>query len=286
MTRADIRVTRRADALGAEVTGVDWSTEVAEETVARLRKAWLEHHVLVFRRQRLSPERLLAFGQAFGELERVATYSGLEGHPEIMPLVKEPGDRLNIGEGWHIDSTYRERPPAGAVLYAIDVPPKGGDTLFSNMYLAYETLSAGMRRLVDGIEVVHANGFLGDAAAREERQAQQSMKLRIKAKVETARHPLSRVHPETGRKCLYVNKMLADGGMIANLADMTVEESAPLVNYLCEHAARDEFTLRVTWEPGMLVLYDNRCLQHNAPNDYHGYRREMWRLSLAGDNPG
>ncbi|NEW72704.1 TauD/TfdA dioxygenase family protein [Streptomyces rhizosphaericus] len=284
-TYGDVQVNRLADALGAEVTDVDWSNGVDAETVAELRQAWLEHHVLVFRHQRLSPDRLRIFGQAFGELEQVKTYGGLDGYPEIMPLIKEPSDQLNVGEGWHIDSTYRRCPPAGAALYAIDVPPKGGDTLFSNMYLAYNNLSAGMRRLVDGLHVVHANGYLGDAAARNERQAQQSMKLRSEVKTETARHPLVRTHPETKRKSLYVNKLLADGGMIANLLDMSAEESAPLVRYLCEHAARDEFTWRVKWEPGMLVLYDNRCLQHNAPNDYSGFRREMWRLSLAGDVP-
>jgi taurine dioxygenase len=282
---ADVQVMRLSNALGAEVVGVDWSTDVDAETVAQVRSAWLEHHVVVFRDQHLRPERLIAFGRQFGDLEVVKTYGGLDGHPEIMPLVKEPGDQLNVGEGFHIDSTYRRRPPAGAALYAIEVPPRGGDTLFSNMYLAYDMLSVGMKRLVDGVRVDHANGYLGDAAARDERQAQQSMKLRTDVTVETAQHPLARTHPETKRKSLYVNKMLGNGGMIANLADMTVEESAPLVGYLCDHAAQEGFTLRVSWEPGMLLLYDNRCLQHNAPNDYHGFRREMWRLSLAGEIP-
>jgi taurine dioxygenase len=285
VTKADVQVEPLTDALGAEVTGVDWSADVDAETAATLRSAWLQHHVLVFRHQRLSPEHLVAFGRTFGELEVVTTYSGLDGFPEIMPLIKEPDDEVNVGEGWHIDSTYRDSPPAGAALYSIEVPERGGDTLFANMCLAYDSLSDGMKTLLSGVRVVHANGFLGDAGARKEREAQLAMKVRAEVKVVTAEHPIVRTDPESKRKSLFVNKMLADGGMIANFVDMTAEESVPLVHYLTEHAAQERFTLRIKWEPGMIVLYDNRCLQHNAPNDYHGFRREMWRISLAGDRP-
>ncbi|GAA4538522.1 TauD/TfdA dioxygenase family protein [Pseudonocardia xishanensis] len=271
--------------LGAEVSGVDWGGGVEDDTIAMLRRAWLDHQVLIFRKQELSPERLIALGRAFGDLEVVETFSGLSGHPQIMPLVKEATDTLNVGEGWHIDSTYRECPPAGAVLYSVDVPPVGGDTLFASMYAAHEALSPGMKRLVGGLRMVHANGYLGDAAALEDRRSGLAMPVRTDVRVRTAEHPLVTRHPETGRSVLFVNGMVADGGMTSHLVDMTAEESAPVIRYLCAHASRAEFTLRVEWEPGMVVLYDNRCLQHNAPNDYQGHRREMWRLSLAGGVP-
>ncbi|WP_344418235.1 TauD/TfdA dioxygenase family protein [Pseudonocardia ailaonensis] len=278
-------VTPLGGVLGAEVSGVDWAEDVDEPTVRLLSAAWHEHQVLIFRGQRLSPERLVSVGRAFGDLERVETYAGLEGCPEVMPLVKEATDTLNVGEGWHIDSTYRDRPPAGAVLYAVEVPPVGGDTLFASMYAAYEALSPGMRRLTDGLRVVHANGYLGDAAAMEERRAGLAMAVRTETLVRTAEHPLVVRHPGTGRRSLFLNGMVADGGMTSHFVDMTAEETTPLIRSLCAHAARDEFVLRIRWEPGMVVVYDNRCLQHNARNDYHGHRREMWRISLAGGIP-
>ncbi len=280
-----MRIRALSKFVGAEVVGVDWSADVAPADVARLRAAWLDHGLLLFRDQRLTPERLKAFGRAFGRLEEVGTYGGMADHPEILPLIKEPGDLMNIGEGWHVDSTYKQHPPTGAVLYAIEIPPHGGDTLFANMYAAYDTLSSGMKRLIDGLCAVHTNGFLSDPAARERLESENSMKLKIEAQGKSAEHPVVRRHPETNRALLYVHQLKAAGGrpVVANFVDMSEEESAPLLNYLTAHAAREEFSCRIQWEPGMLVLYDNRCLQHNAPNDYQGFRREMWRLSLAAE---
>ena len=283
---ASFRVKPFSDAVGAEIEGIDWSADVDRDVLARLRQVWLDRGFLVFHDQRLTPDRLKVFGRAFGELEEVKTYGGLPGHPEILPLVKEPADLANVGEGWHIDSTYKQHPPTGAVLYAVQIPPAGGDTLFANMYRAHDTLSEGMRRMLGGVRAVHTNGFLADTAARDLLERQNSMKLKIAAQEQVAEHPVIRNHPETGRASLYVHQLRAAGGrpVVANFAGMAPEESMPLLDYLCRHAAREEFVGRVRWQPGMLLIYDNRCLQHNAPNDYHGHRREMWRLSLAAND--
>lgn len=280
-----LEITPLGPALGAEVKGVNWSQGVGSGVVQQCRQAWHDHQLLVFRDQQLTPETFTAFGKAFGQLEVVKTYSGLPEHPEVMPLIKEPHDKVNVGEGWHIDSTYRSRPPAGAALYGIDIPERGGDTLFSNMYLAFDTLSVGLKDLLRQLRAVHANGFLGDPSARAERATQQSMAVMTDIRVETAEHPVVRVHPATGEESLFINKQLDDGGMLSHFVGMSVEESAPLVSFLCEHAAQEEFTYRLSWEPGTIALYDNRCLQHNAPNDYQGQRRELWRLSIEGDVP-
>jgi taurine dioxygenase len=267
-----------AGALGAEIAGVDLSRDLDDETVAALRRAWLQHLVLFFRDQDLPPAHFLAFARRFGEPIEYPFVKGLDEFPEIIPVLKLETERVNFGGIWHSDTAYLDVPPMASMLVARDVPPAGGDTEFANMYLAYETLSDGMKRLLDGLVAVNSSAAADVSRTREDRLKDSA---RADAKREyTAAHPVVRVHPETGRRALYVNV-----AHTVRFEGMTQEESAPLLQYLYRHQVRAELTCRFRWSPGSLAFWDNRCAQHNAINDYHGHRRLLHRITLAGDKP-
>ena len=271
-------ITRVAGALGAEITGVDLSRDLDPATVAAIRRAWLEHLVIFFREQDLTPERFLDLARQFGEPIEYPFLNGLDGFPQITAVVKLEHERVNFGGLWHSDTAYLEQPPMGTMLIAREVPSYGGDTLFANMYLAYETLSPGLRRLLDGLVAVNSSAKADVTKTREDRMREGA---RAEAKREyEALHPVVRTHPETGRKALYVN-----GGHTVRFDGMTEEESAPLLQYLFAHQQRPEFTCRFRWHRGSIAFWDNRCAQHNPINDYHGFRRVMHRVTLAGDRP-
>ena len=264
-------------ALGAEILGVDLG-DPRPDLIAAIRAAWLEHCVVFFRDQTLSAEQFLALARAFGEPIEYPFVKGLDGFPHITPVIKLEHEKINFGGLWHSDTAYLERPPMATMLIARETPPRGGDTLFANMYRAYETLSEGMRRMLDGLVVVNSSAKADVTKTREDR-----VRDNAKADARTeyvAEHPAVRTHPETGRKALYVN-----GGHALRFKDMSVEESAPLLSYLFQHATRPEFTCRFHWQVGSIALWDNRCTQHNPVNDYHGQRRVMHRVTLAGDAP-
>jgi taurine dioxygenase len=265
-------------ALGAEILGVDLSADVSDETIAAIHAAWLEHLVIFFRDQTLEPAQLLALARRFGEPVEYPFVKGLEGFPQITPVIKLEHEKINFGGLWHSDTAYLDKPPMGTMLIARETPPRGGDTLFANMYLAYETLSAGLRRLLDGLTAINSSAKADVTRTREDR-IKDSAKTDAR-KEYNAEHPVVRTHPETGRKALYVN-----GGHTIGFKDMSAEESTPLLNYLFAHMVRPEFTCRFRWEVGSLALWDNRCTQHNPVNDYHGHRRVMHRVTLAGDVP-
>jgi len=267
-----------AGALGAEIVGVDLGRHLDEDVVAEIRQLWLDHLVLFFRDQMLPPEKLLAFARCLGEVVEYPFIKGIEGFPEITPVLKLEHEKVNFGGLWHSDTAYLDRPPMGTMLIAREVPPVGGDTLFANMYVAYETLSEGMKRLLQGLIGVNSSAKATVTRTREDRMRDDA---RSDAKTEyVAEHPVIRTHPETGRKSLYVN-----GGHTVRFKDLTEAESAPILNYLFNHLTRPEFTCRFRWQPGSLALWDNRCTQHNPINDYHGFRRLMHRVTLAGDVP-
>ncbi len=267
-----------AGAIGAKIRGVDLAGEVDDDTIAALRQAWLDHLVIFLRGQNLTPERFLAVARRFGEAIEYPFLNGIDGFPEITPVVKLEDERVNFGGLWHSDTAYLEVPPMGTMLLAREVPPYGGDTLFANMYLAYETLSPGMRRLLDGLVAVNSSAKADVTKTREDRMREGA---RADARAEyAAEHPVVRTHPETGRKALYVN-----GGHTLRFKDMTEEESVPLLGFLFAHLSRPEFTCRFRWEVGSLAFWDNRCAQHNPINDYHGFRRAMHRVTLKGERP-
>ena len=276
--RDDITVQPLAGALGAEIGGIDLAAELSEATIARLRQIWLDHNVVFFRDQNLPPARFLALARRFGAVVEYPFVQGLADHPEIIPVVKLPHERVNFGGIWHTDTSYLEVPPMATMLVAREVPPTGGDTLFANMYLAYDTLSDGMKALLGGLHCVSSSAKADVSRTREDR-------MRDNAKADarqtySAVHPVVRTHPETGRKALYINTAHAQ-----HFAGMTEAESAPLLNFLFDHQTKPEFTCRFRWTAGALALWDNRCTLHNPINDYHGYLRSMHRITLAGDRP-
>ncbi len=265
-------------ALGAEILGIDLAHDLSDETVAAIRAAWLEHLVIFFREQRLDPAQFLRVACRFGEPVEYPFVKGLDGFPKITPVIKLEHEKVNFGGLWHSDTAYLDKPPMGTMLIARETPPRGGDTLFANMYLAYETLSDGLKRVLDSLTAVNSSAKADTTRTREDRVRDSG---RADARQEySAEHPVVRTHPETGRKALYVN-----GGHTVRFSGMTEQESAPLLNYLFNHMVRPEFTCRFRWEPGSIALWDNRCTQHNPVNDYHGYRRVMHRVTLAGDVP-
>ena len=274
-----ISVAPVAGALGAQISGVDLRLELDAAVVAEIRHAWLQHLVLFFRDQPLDSDQYLAFARRIAEPVEYPMLRGLDGYPLIVPVVKLAHERVNFGGLWHSDTAYLETPPIAATLLAREVPPVGGDTLFANMYLAYESLSDGLRRVLDGLRAVNSSAKADVTKTREDRLAEGGAKLTPGA-VLNAVHPVVRTHPETGRKLLYVN-----GGHTVRFEDMTEDESAPLLNYLFAHLCRPEFTCRLRWQPGTLALWDNRCTQHNPINDYHGQRRVMHRISLGAERP-
>ena len=256
---------------------MDLAADLADETVAEIRRAWLQHLVVFFRDQRLGPQEFLAFARRIGEPVEYPFVKGIEGFPELIAVTKLPHETVNFGGIWHSDTAYLERPPMATLLIAREVPPYGGDTLWSNLYAAYEALSPGMQRLLEGLRAVHSSALADVSKTREDRMRDSGLG---DVKEYVAEHPVVRTHPETGRKALYVNV-----AHTVRFAAMTEDESRPLLRYLFEHSVRPEFTCRFRWRTGSLALWDNRCALHFPINDYHGHRRSMHRITLAGDVP-
>ncbi|MGG5819438.1 TauD/TfdA dioxygenase family protein [Falsiroseomonas sp. HW251] len=275
----DLVIRRLSGALGAELRGIRLSPDMPEEQVARLRAIWLDHGVVVFREQgHLSPRDLANVARRFGEVVEYPFVKGLPDAPEVIPVVKLEHERVNFGGLWHSDTAYLECPPMATMLIAREVPPFGGDTLFASGHAAHEALSEGMKRLLGPLRAVNSSAKADVTKTREDRMKDNA---RSDARqVYEAEHPVVRTHPETGRKALYVNT-----GHTTRFAGMTEEESAPLLEYLFRHQVRPEFTCRIGWQAGSLTLWDNRCVLHNPVNDYHGFRRVMHRVTLAGDRP-
>jgi taurine dioxygenase len=271
-----IEVRPVAGALGAEIHGIDMSRDLADDVVGEVRQAFLDHLVIFLRDQKATPQQHLAFARKFGEPIKYPQLDGLPEAPFITAVVKLESERNNFGGLWHSDTTYLEIPPMGSMLLAREVPPYGGDTEFANQYLAYEALSDGLKQTLDGLIGVSSSSKAEVSKTREDR-----MKAAGKEhKALVAEHPIVRTHPETGRKALYVNI-----GHTVRFKDMTDAESAPLLDYLFQHQTRPEFTCRFNWRVGSLAFWDNRCALHNPVNDYHGFRRVMHRVTLAGDKP-
>ena len=282
MTDTAFRVEPVAGALGAQIHGVDLALPLSGETLQAVRDALHEYLVIFFRDQDLTAEQHRAFARRLGPLESHPYVAGLAEHPDIIEIVKEPEETHNFGSGWHADLTFLEQPPGGAVLYARAMPPVGGDTMFANMVLAYETLSHGMRRMLEGLSARHASGepelYASEFRGMRERGATDAIEQV---------HPVVRTHPVTGRKAIFVNPVFT-----RRFETMTMEESAPVLRYLHEHATRPEFTFRFRWSPRTLLIWDNRVVLHNALNDDFGaarsgtgFRRVLHRATLAGERP-
>lgn len=270
-----LSIRRIAGALGAEISGVDLSKELDGPTFDAIHRAYVEHEVIFFRDQRLTPEQHKAFGRRFGTLNIHPYVKGMDGHPEIMEIIKEPGDRVNFGGGWHSDMSFLETPSIGSILYALQLPDYGGDTLFASMTKAYEALSDGMKSTLEGLRAVHS-------ANREYSAQGQSTQKRGSMQVSEAEglageftHPVVKVHPVTGKKALYVNPAFT-----LRFEGWKERESKPLLDYLFNHARYEGFTCRFQWTEGALAFWDNRSVWHFALNDYPGQRRHMRRVTV------
>ncbi|MBI3514613.1 MAG: TauD/TfdA family dioxygenase [Proteobacteria bacterium] len=271
--------------IGAEIRGVDLAAELGQEAFAEIHAAFLAHQVVAFPDQRLTPQQQIAFARRFGRVMTDPFVKSPEDLPELMVVIKEKDEELAFGEGWHSDNSYLGKPPLGSFLYALEVPPVGGDTLFANQYLAYETLSPGLRRVLDGLKAVHNPRAYNKAIETDNFGAQRTMKLRNDAAMDAAtrivtEHPVVRTHPDTGRKALYVNSAYT-----VRFSGWTEDESRGLLEHLWRHAVRPEFTCRYRWRADTLLLWDNRCVMHHPINDYHGHRRVMHRVTAEGDRP-
>ncbi len=278
MRNSHIDIHPIAGALGAEIGGVDVAEDLDDAVIGEIRQALLDHGVIFFRDQKLDPARHKAFTRRFGEIFRHPNYQGVSADPEIVDIRREPGDKKIVGEDWHTDTTMVAEPPLGAILYAIEVPPYGGDTLFANQYLAYETLSDGLKRTLEHLRAVHTDRMV--AGPRAGMNAQRSTKVREDAdwRETISVHPVVRTHPETGRKLLFVNRSYTVG-----FEGWTEAESKPLLDYLLEHGHRPEFTCRFRWANGSIAFWDNRSTKHLAVHDAGPFRRIMRRTQIVGD---
>jgi taurine dioxygenase len=284
MTYQSIELRPMAGSLGAEVAGVDLARPLGNSVAAEIRRAFTENLVLFFRDQNLSPEQHLTVSRLFGPLSRVPYVKHMADYPDIIAVLKEADERKisTFGNAWHSDFSFLPEPPLGSVLYAREVPSYGGDTLWSNMYEAYETLSDGMKRLLSGLRAMHSGRPYGVGGVPKDLKTSRSIEMERnnpEADREFA-HPVVRLHPESGRKALFVNAIYT-----TRFEDMTEAESWPLLDYLFEHCIRPEFTCRFRWAPGSLAIWDNRCTLHYAVNDYDGQRRLMHRTTIAGERP-
>jgi taurine dioxygenase len=273
-----MKIRKIAGALGAEISGVDLSQGVSPAQAAEIRQALLEHQVIFLRDQPLTPRQYLDFANAMGEPIEYPFVKGIDGFPTIIEVKKLEHERVNFGGVWHSDTTYLENPPMGSMLLAREIPPYGGDTLFANQEMAYEALSATMKRLLGGLTGISASAKADVSKTREDRIRSDGKDAHPKDL--TAEHPVVRTHPETGRKSLFVNV-----AHTAGIRGMAPEESAPLLEFLFRHQIKPEFTCRFVWTPGALAFWDNRSTQHNPVNDYHGFKRVMHRITLKGDRP-
>ena len=273
-----IQVEPVAGALGAEVTGIDLSQAFDNGVIEEVKEALFSNLVLFFRDQDITPEDQLRLARRFGEILPYPLVEGLEEYPEIVPILKLEHETVNFGGVWHSDTAYLENPPMAAILVARELPLRGGDTLWSNMYMAYDCLSAGMKAMLEGLVAVNEAEKREAAHTRADRRrdgAKDDSGLAT-----TAEHPVIRTHPVTGKKILYVNR-----AHTSHFKNMTEAESTPLLAYLFEHQVRPEFTCRLCWRPGTVAVWDNRASQHNPINDYDGFRRLMHRVTVAGERP-
>jgi len=264
-------------ALGAYVTGVDLAAPPLPATTQAIRDAWLEHLVLAFPEQPLSESAFLAFATTLGEPARYPFVDGLAGYPEIIEVKKLEHEKNNFGGIWHSDTVYLDEPPMASMLVARELPPTGGDTEFANMYRAFDDLPPHLREIIEPLQAVNRSDLAAVSKTRSDRVADSASPERT---AHQSVHPAVRTHPETGRKSLYVNI-----AHTSHFVGMTEAESRPILEEIFAHQVRADHVWRLQWEPGMLALWDNRCLLHHPINDYDGYRRVMHRITLAGDRP-
>lgn len=276
MTHSKFTIQHLSPLIGSYIRGLDLSQAIEEETLKELRAIWLQRKVLFFPDQQLTPQQQLDFTAQFGDLDKYPFLDGMKDYPFIAEVLKLPEEKINFGGVWHTDTTYLEEPALGASLYAIELPPLGGDTMFANMASAYQALPDDIKQQIDGLNAVNTSSKSAVAKTRAIRFSGDVSTMQVI----THTHPVVRIHPETGEKILYVNE-----AHTLHFEGQTEQQSQNLLNYLYKHAQKPEFQCRYQWTLGAVVLWDNRATHHYPINDYTGFRRLLHRVSLKGDKP-
>jgi taurine dioxygenase len=288
-----IEVRPLAAAMGAEIAGVSIA-DLSDEAFAEVRAALFRHKMIYFRGQAITHAQQSAFSARFGRFAEDAYTKGVPGFPEVQPLIKEADQTVGVvfGAGWHTDSAFLPEPPAISMLYGVEIPPYGGDTIWANTALAWRTLSPTMQAMLAPLRVrMSMARVLAEAQAYQAPDATPLGRVAatkdlphlpddIARKVAGTAHPLVRTHPVTGEKALYCDQTYATG-----IEGLTPAEAEPLLKFLVEHITQPAFTCRLRWEPGTYVAWDNRICVHQAFNDYDGFRRELYRTTIAGERP-
>ncbi|MEL0072065.1 MAG: TauD/TfdA family dioxygenase [Rhodobiaceae bacterium] len=273
---SDLEVRPVSGGVGVEIANVDLAGDLSNSDFAAIRDAFIEHGLIFFREQNMTPDEHIAFAERWGEININRFFPRVEGYDQIAAVVKEKDQLGNIGGGWHTDHSYDHIPAMGSILLARETPPIGGDTLFACMYKAYDSLSEGLKKTLEGMKAVHSSRHIfGDQS--EYREAMKDRLSNPEQATQDAVHPVIITHPESGKKALYVNPAFT-----LHFEGWTAAESKPLLDYLYQHASLMEHTTRFNWAPGSIAFWDNRCTWHYALNDYHGERREMHRITIEG----
>ena len=278
-----VQVQQWAGACGAVVSGVDLATDLADGAVAEIRRAILDHGVVFVREQTLTPAQQVAFSRRFGPASPVPFVQSIAEHPEVIAVVREATETqgFTFGGVWHSDFSFLAEPPMGSILHALEVPPFGGDTLWANQYLAFETLSPGLQQTLRGLRGVHSarDAYSPKMQGVHDQFVGMSVQTSDDAN-RVQRHPAVRVHGETGREALFLNAQYTVG-----LDGWWPHESKLLLDHLFAHSTQPAFTCRWRWQVGDVAFWDNRSVQHMVLADSHGHRRAMHRTTVAGEMP-
>jgi len=261
-----------AGSMGAEIFGVDLAEDLGDETFEDIHQAILAHGAIFFRDQDITPTQQMTFARRWGEVHLHPHMPCLDGHPGIIEIVKKEDDTVAFGGNWHTDQMFTDTPARYTMLYAKRVPQAGGDTMYANLYQAYDALSDGMKDMIAGLRTINQYD-------KKKKRPAAMTPTELDVPAPEVEHPLVRVHPETGQKALYISYE----GITRRIAGMTEEESRPILSYLLNHATRQEFTCRFRWQVGSLALWDNRRALHFPINDYNGHRRVMHRITIRGE---
>lgn len=270
-----MQISKASDAVGAIVESVD-IPKLSDDQFAEIRAAFFEHGALFFRDQKLTPEDHITFAERWNEIDINRFFTPVENHPQIAKVLKEPDQKVNIGGGWHTDHSYDKVPAMGSILYALEIPPTGGDTLFAGMHTAYEALDDDMKARIADLKALHGNAHIFGTKSEYRKEVGERYGNAENAGQE-AIHPVILEHPETGAKGLYVNP-----GFTLSIVDMEEAESTALLKSLYAHIMQPKFHYRHKWEEGMVAMWDNRSTWHYALNDYQGQRRYLNRITVQG----
>ena len=282
VTREKLSVAPAGGSAGAIVTGLDLSRPDGADEIAGLRRALLDHLVVALPEQAMSLDDLERLTDALGGRDVTPFVKPMPDRPYVIRILKEPDEKLNFANAWHTDLSYLPAPPSFTILYCLESPPVGGDTVWANQYMAYETLSAGLRETLLGLDAVHSAGPAYGTGGYLD-----GVKDKMSTPIEPSKdaykehtHPAVIAHAETNRPALFLNPVYTQ-----RIKGWTNAESQGLLQHIYRHAVNENFTWRLRWAKGTLAIWDNRCTQHFALNDYHGYRREMVRTSVKGTKP-